>query len=66
MFQMGEIGPMIGQVNVFYRYFSQKIPAAIDRYQGEVKRLLRGLDTQFAAHECLAGHYSIADIANFT
>lgn len=66
MFQMGGIGPMMGQANVFYRYFPQKIPAAIDRYQGEVKRLLGVLDTQLAAHEYLAGDYSIADIANFT
>jgi GST-like protein len=66
MFQMGGIGPMMGQANVFYRYFPEKIPAAIDRYQGEVKRLLRVLDTQLAAHEYLAGDYSIADIANFT
>ena len=65
MFQMGGIGPMMGQANVFYRYFPEKIPAAIDRYQGESKRLFRVLDARLAEHEFLAGDYSIADIANW-
>ena len=65
MFQMGGVGPMMGQANVFYRYFPEKIQSAIDRYQGESKRLLRVLDTQLAQHEYLAGDYSIADMANF-
>lgn len=65
MFQMGGIGPMMGQANVFYRYFPEKIQPAIDRYQGEVKRLFRVLDGHLAKHEYLAGDYSIADIANW-
>ena len=65
MFQMGGIGPMMGQANVFFRYFPEKIPAAIDRYQGECKRLFRVLDGHLAHHEFLAGDYSIADIANW-
>ena len=65
MFQMGGIGPMMGQANVFYRYLPEKIPLAIDRYQGEVKRLFRVLDERLAASEYLAGDYSIADIANW-
>jgi len=65
MFQMGGIGPMMGQANVFFRYFPDKIQAAIDRYQGESKRLLRVLDTRLSGHEYLAGDYSIADIANW-
>ena len=65
MFQMGGIGPMMGQANVFFRYFPEKIPAVIDRYQGETKRLFRVLDTQLKDHEFLAGDYSIADIANW-
>jgi len=65
MFQMGGIGPMMGQANVFFRYFSEKIQPAIDRYQGEVKRLFSVLDGHLANHEYLAGDYSIADIANF-
>ena len=65
MFQMGGIGPMMGQANVFFRYFPEKIPAVIDRYQGESKRLFRVLDGQLKDHEYLAGDYSIADIANW-
>ncbi len=65
MFQMGGVGPMMGQANVFYRYFPEKIPAAIDRYQGESKRLFRVLDGHLKDHEYLAGDYSIADIANW-
>ncbi len=65
MFQMGGIGPMMGQANVFFRYFPEKIPAAIDRYQGECKRLFRVLDGHLEHHEYLAGDYSIADIANW-
>jgi glutathione S-transferase len=65
MFQMGGIGPMMGQANVFYRYFPEKIQPAIDRYQGECRRLFRVLDGHLAGHEYLAGDYSIADIASF-
>ncbi len=65
MFQMGGVGPMMGQANVFFRYFPQKIQPAIDRYQAESRRLLGVLDRQLAGHEWLAGEYSIADIANF-
>ena len=66
MFQMGGIGPMMGQANVFYRYFPEKIQAAIDRYQGETRRLFRVLNGQLKDHEYLAGDYSIADIANWS
>jgi GST-like protein len=65
MFQMGGIGPMMGQANVFYRYFPEKIQPAIDRYQGESRRLLAVLDGHLKTHEYLAGDYSIADIANW-
>ena len=65
MFQMGGIGPMMGQANVFFRYFPEKIQPAIDRYQGECRRLFRVLDTRLKDHEFLAGDYSIADIANW-
>ena len=64
MFQMGGVGPMMGQANVFYRYFPQKIQPAIDRYQNESRRLFEVLNSQLARHEYLAGDdYSIADIA---
>jgi glutathione S-transferase/GST-like protein len=65
MFQMGGVGPMMGQANVFFRYFPEKIQPAIDRYQAEVKRLFTVLDGHLAHHEYLAGEYSIADIANW-
>lgn len=65
MFQMGGVGPMMGQANVFYRYLPEKIPLAIARYQGESRRLFGVLDTQLKDHEFLAGDYSIADIANW-
>jgi GST-like protein len=65
MFQMGGLGPMMGQANVFARYFPEEIPAAIDRYRRESRRLLEVLDGRLADNEWLAGDYSIADIANF-
>jgi len=65
MFQMGGVGPMMGQANVFFRYFPEKIQPAIDRYQGESKRLLTVLDGHLKDHEYLAGDYSIADIAHW-
>jgi len=63
MFQMSAVGPMMGQANVFLRYFPEKIQAAIDRYQREVTRLFGVLDRQLAAHEYIVGDYSIADMA---
>ncbi|MEB6607225.1 glutathione S-transferase family protein [Aeromonas sanarellii] len=65
MFQMGGVGPMMGQANVFYRYFPEKIPAAIERYQKEGRRLFEVLDGHLAHHEYLADEYSIADIATW-
>ncbi|WP_210543463.1 glutathione S-transferase family protein [Rhodoferax sp. PAMC 29310] len=65
MFQIGGIGPMMGQANVFYRYFPEKIQPVIDRYQGETRRLFGVLDGQLKDNEYLAGDYSIADIANW-
>jgi glutathione S-transferase len=66
MFQMGGIGPMQGQANVFYRYAPERIPYAIERYQTETKRLYRVLDTRLEDREYLCGAYSIADIANWS
>ena len=63
MWQMGGLGPMHGQANVFVRYFPEKIPAVIERYQNETRRLLGVMDGQLAQHAFLAGDYSIADIA---
>jgi len=63
MFQMSGIGPMMGQANVFFRYFPEKIQPVIERYQREVMRLFGVLDRQLASHEYIAGKYSIADMA---
>ena len=65
MFQMGGVGPMMGQANVFFRYFPEKIQPAIDRYQNECRRLFEVLDDHLANNEWLAKDYSIADIANW-
>ncbi len=63
MFQMGGLGPMMGQANVWFRYYEEQVPQAIQRYQGEVRRLLEVLDRRLADNQYLAGDYSIADIA---
>ena len=66
MFQMGGIGPMMGQANVFFRYAPEKIPYAIDRYQREVRRLFEVLERQLEDNVFIAGpDYSITDIALF-
>ena len=62
MFQMGGIGPMMGQANVFFRYFPEKIQAVIDRYQNESRRLFQVLDRRLGESEWLADDFSIADI----
>lgn len=65
MFQMGGIGPMMGQANVFHRYLEEKIPVAIARYQNEVRRLFTVLDGRLENREYLVDDYSIADMANW-
>ena len=62
---MGHIGPMMGQANVFFRYFPEKLQPAIDRYQNECRRLFEVLDSNLKNNEWIAGEYSIADIANW-
>lgn len=66
MFQMGGVGPMQGQANVFFRYFPETLPTVISRYQSETLRLYRVLDGRLRDNEFLAGDYSIADIANWS
>jgi glutathione S-transferase/GST-like protein len=66
MFQMGGVGPMVGQANVFTRYFPEQLPSVIDRYRRESRRLFEVLDGRLAENEWLAGDYSIADIANWS
>lgn len=65
MFQMGGLGPMQGQANVFTRYFPEHIPAAIKRYQNETRRLYEVMDHRLRQASYLAGEYSIADISAF-
>jgi glutathione S-transferase len=63
MWQMGGLGPMHGQANVFNRYFPEKIPSVIKRYQDETRRLFGVMDRRLAEQPYLAGDYSIADMA---
>ena len=66
MFQMGGLGPMLGQAHHFRIYAPEKIDYAVNRYTNEAKRLYGVLDKQLSQHAYLAGdHYSIADIACF-
>ncbi len=66
MFQMGGVGPMLGQAHHFRIYAPEKIGYAIDRYTNEAKRLYGVLDKRLADHPYLASDaYSVADIAVF-
>ena len=65
MFQMGGVGPMQGQANVFFRYFPEKLQSAIDRYQNETKRLYTVLDTQLKGKDFICDELTIADFATF-
>ena len=64
MFQMGGVGPMLGQNHHFRIYAPEKLPYAIDRYTNEAKRLYGVMDRQLALGKYIAGNsYSIADMA---
>jgi GST-like protein len=66
MFQMGGVGPMLGQAHHFRIYAPEKVPYAIDRYTNEARRLYGVIDKRLAQSEWLGGaEYSIADIATF-
>lgn len=65
MFQMGGVGPMMGQANVFFRYWPEKLAPIIARYQSESGRLFEVLNRRLGESEYLAGEFSIADIANW-
>jgi GST-like protein len=65
MFQMANVGPLFGQANHFLNKTPEKIPYAINRYVTEANRITSVLDKRLAAHEYLAGDYSIADITNY-
>ena len=64
MFQMGGLGPMLGQAHHFRIYAPEKVPYAIQRYSQEAQRLYKVLDTRLSESRFLgSAHYSIADIA---
>jgi GSH-dependent disulfide-bond oxidoreductase len=66
MFQMGGVGPMLGQAHHFRIYAPEKLPYAIDRYTNEAKRLYGVMDKRLAKSKYIAGaEYSVADIAIF-
>ena len=66
MFQMGGVGPMLGQTHHFRIYAPDKLPYAIDRYTNEARRLYGVMNTQLASHRYIAGaSYSVADMAIF-
>jgi len=56
----------MGQANVFYRYFPEKLQSVIDRYQNESKRLFTVIDKHLESNQYLAQDFSIADIANWS
>lgn len=64
--QVGGLGPMLGQAHHFRIYAQEKIPYAIEHFTEEAKRLYGVLDRRLADHEYLADDYSIADIATLT
>lgn len=65
MFQMGGLGPMLGQAHHFRVYAPEKIPYAYDRYTNEAARLYGVMDRRLGEAEFLGDSYSIADIACF-
>ena len=66
MFQMGSVGPMLGQAHHFRGYAQEKLQYAIDRYSNEARRLYGVIDKRLAQSEWLGGkEYSIADIATY-
>ncbi|MGE5145681.1 MAG: glutathione S-transferase family protein [Candidatus Eiseniibacteriota bacterium] len=64
-FQVGGVGPMLGQAHYFRKYAVEQVKHAIDRYTNEANRLYRVLNGQLGRGTYLAGDYSIADIACF-
>jgi GST-like protein len=65
MWQMGGVGPMLGQVHHFVKYNAGKAPYAEERYSKEAHRLYKVLNTQLEGKDYIAGDYSIADIATW-
>jgi GSH-dependent disulfide-bond oxidoreductase len=66
MFQMGGVGPMLGQAHHFRIYAPEKIEYAVNRYTNEAKRLYGVMNKQLETHRFMAGgQYTVADIAIF-
>ncbi len=65
MFQMGTVGPMLGQAHHFRSYAPEPMPYAVDRYTNEARRIYNVIDKRLSEVEYLAGDYSIADMATF-
>lgn len=65
MFQMANVGSMMGQLNYFKHFATEKIPYAIERYEKETYRIFGVLDRQLKEQDYIAGDYSIADIATY-
>jgi GST-like protein len=65
MFQMGGVGPMLGQAHHFRLYAPEKIEYAVNRYTNEAKRLYGVMDRRLGEAEYFAGDYSIVDMAIF-
>lgn len=65
MFQMGSVGPMLGQAHHFRRYAPEQIPYAVERYTNEARRIYRVIDKRLGEAQYLAGDYSIADMATY-
>ena len=66
MFQMGSVGPMLGQAHHFLRFAPELIPYAIERYSKEAARIYAVLNTRLSDRDWLGGReYSIADIATY-
>ena len=65
MMQMGSVGPMLGQTHHFVAFNPGKAPYAEERYLNETKRIYGVLDKRLATEDCLAGEYSVADIATW-
>ena len=65
MFQMGGVGPMLGQAGYFIHSAPEPVPAAVERYTREAERLYRVVDGRLAEAAFLGGGYSIADMATF-
>ncbi len=63
MWQVGGLGPMLGQNHHFGQFAKEKIPYAVERFVGETKRLYRVLNQQLIGQKYVAGAYSIADMA---